>query len=129
MTKVMNLVGIASVLLLGLISVPSSVSADEINKALPEGQAVTVQLSADASVVSYWISTPAGPEVVTTIDTVTGRDTDAEHHAIARFSTRLLPGQTQLVSVPVAVGQEQPVLSIRRVDNGIEVVRVFGPSI
>lgn len=129
MVKVMNLVGIASVLILGLISVPSSVSADETNEALPEGQAVTFQLSADASVISYWISTPEGPEVVTTIDTVSGRDTDAEQHAIARFSARLLPGQTQLVSVPVAVGQEQPVLSIRRVDNGIEVVRVSGPSI
>lgn len=86
-------------------------------------------VSADASAISYWISTPEGAEVVTTIDTVSGRDTDAEHHAITRFSARLLPGQTQLISVPVAIGQEQPVLSIRRVGNQIEMTRCAGSSI
>jgi hypothetical protein len=129
MMKIVKAIGIAGTLTSALLSVPWGAGADETNKALAEGQAVTVQLGADASVISYWISTPEGPEVVTTIDIVSGRDTDAEHHAIARFSTRLLPGQTQLVSVPVAVGQEQPVLSISRVGGRIEVARVARSSI
>src|SRR5262249_32314791 len=126
--KIIKPVGMAGILVSALLSVLSPAGADEISKALPEGQAVTTELSTDASAISYWVSTPEGPQVVTTIDIVSGRDTDAEHHAIARFSTRLVPGQTQLISVPVAVGQEQPALSIRRVEGRIEVTRVPRPT-
>jgi hypothetical protein len=35
----------------------------------------------------------------------TGQDGDAEKHAVVRFSSVLLPGQSQLISVPVAIGE------------------------
>jgi hypothetical protein len=109
--------------------IASSLDAAEINKGVPEGHAVTTELGKDTSIISYWMSTPEGWEVVTIVDTVSGRDTDAEHHAIVRFSTVLLPGETQVISAPAAIGEEQPALLIRRVGDGIEVVRVDGSSI
>jgi hypothetical protein len=45
--------------------------------------------------------------VVTTVDTVIGQDGDAEKHAVVRCSSVLLPGQSQLISVPFALGDRQ----------------------
>ena len=46
-----------------------------------------------------------------------------------RFSATLLPGQTQLISVPFAVGEQQQVLRIRRIGDAIEVERIAGSSV
>jgi len=72
------------------------------------------------------VSKPDGWHVVTTVDTVIDRNGDAEKHAVVRFSSVLLPGQSQLVSVPSAIGERQQVLRIRRLGDGIEVARVDG---
>jgi hypothetical protein len=66
--------------------------------------------------------------VVTTVDIVFDPDSDTEKHAVVRFSAVLLPGQSQLISVPVAIGEQQKVLRIRRTGDRIEVVRIPGPS-
>jgi hypothetical protein len=51
-----------------------------------------------------------------------------EKHAVVRFSAVLLPGQSQLISVPVAIGEPQQVLRIRRLGDQIEVARVAGSA-
>jgi hypothetical protein len=45
-----------------------------------------------------------------------------------RFSSLLLPGQSQLISVPVAIGERQLALRIRRLGDQIEVAQVPGSS-
>ena len=67
-----------------------------------------------------------GWRVVTIVDMVIGPDSDAEKHAIARFSSVLLPGQSQLISVPLALGEQQQVLRISRIGDRIQVVRIPG---
>jgi hypothetical protein len=52
----------------------------------------------------------------------------AEEHAVVRFSSVLLPGQSQLISVPLAIGERQQVLRIRRLGGQIEVARVPGAA-
>jgi hypothetical protein len=59
---------------------------------------------------------------------VTARPNSDEKHAILRFSSSLLPGQSQLISVPAAVGEPQPLLRIRRLADGHEVVQVSAAS-
>lgn len=70
-----------------------------------------------------------GWHVVTTVDIGIGLDNDAEKHAVGRFSSILLPGQWQLISVPYAMGEQQQVLLIRHLADGIEVVLVFWSSV
>ena len=116
------------ILITGLMAAGADALAD-VNKTVPAGQAVVTDLGANASAVSYWAETPDGWQVVTTIDTVSGRDTDRERHAVVRFSATLQPGQTQLISVPFGVGEQQQVLRIRRIGDQIEVERVAGSSV
>ena len=75
------------------------------------------ELDANASAITYWVKQSDGWHVVTTIDLVIGRDTDAEKHAVVRFSSVSLPGQSQLISVPFAIGEQQQVLRIRRLGD------------
>ena len=93
-----------------------------------EGQPVSIELSPDASALTYWVSEPDGWHVVTTVDTAIGRDSGAETHAVVRFSSVLLPGQSELVSVPVAIGERPLVLRIRRLGNQIEIARIAGSA-
>jgi hypothetical protein len=74
------------------------------------------------------VSESDGWHVVTTVDTVIGQDGDAEKHAVVRFSSVLLPGQSQLISVPFAIGEPQQILRIRRLGDQIEVARVPGSA-
>jgi hypothetical protein len=41
----------------------------------------------------------------------------------------LLPGQSQLISVPFAIGEQQQVLRVRRLGDEIEIARIPGSSI
>ena len=72
------------------------------------------ELSANASAITYWVSESDGWHVVTTVDAVVGQDGDANHHAVVRFSSVLLPSQSQLISVLFSIGEQQQVLRIRR---------------
>ena len=100
-----------------------------LHDAVVENQAVVTDLGGNATAVSYWASAPDGWHVVTTVSTVVGADGDAEQHAFVRFSATLAPGQEQLVSVPLAVGERQQALRIRRVGDRIEMERIAEPEI
>src|SRR5262245_46298654 len=92
-----------------------------------EGHAVKTELGANASATTYWVARSDGWHVVTTIGI--GPGDVAEQQAVARFSAVLLPGQAQVISVPQALGEQQQVLRIRRLDDRIEIARVPGPSV
>jgi hypothetical protein len=85
-------------------------------------------LGANASAITYWVNETDGWHVVTTVDTVIGQDSSTERHAIVRFSSVLLPGQSALISVPSAIGERQQVLRIRRVGDQVEIGLAFGSA-
>jgi hypothetical protein len=99
-------------------------SSNESPRAAAEGQAVVTELGGQAKAVTYWTDSPKGTLVVTTVDTVAAAETDAEQHAVVRLQSVLQPGQAQEVSVPLAVGEAQPVLRIERVGDRITVSKV-----
>jgi hypothetical protein len=125
MTNFIKAAGLAGILVAALATAPG-LRADQPNNAVREGHVVTTELSGNAAAVTYWVSKSDGWHVVTTVDTVTDQNGDAGKHAIVRFSAVLLPGQSQLVSVPSAIGERQQVLRIRRLGDGIGVARVDG---
>ncbi|HEY2133529.1 MAG TPA: hypothetical protein VGH36_11210 [Acetobacteraceae bacterium] len=102
----------------------------EIAAALPERAGVTTELGGHASALTYWVSTAEGWNVVTTIDTVTGDEaaSDRAVHAVVRFSSLILPGQSQVISVPEQVGLPARELHIRRLHDRIEVALVPLPA-
>jgi hypothetical protein len=104
MTSFVKAAGLAGILVVVFATAGPGLKAAEINNVVREGQPVVTELSANASTITYWVSGPNGWRVVTTVDTVIGRDGDSEKHAVARFSAVLLPGQFQLISVPLASG-------------------------
>jgi hypothetical protein len=125
MTNFIKAAGLAGVLVAALATAPG-LKADQPNNAVREGHAVTTALSGNAAAVTYWVSKSDGWHVVTTVDTVTDQNGDAGKHAIVRFTSVLLPGQSQSISVPSAIGERQQVLRIRRLGDGIEVARLDG---
>ena len=120
--------GLAGILIAVFATVTAELKADQLDNAVRQRQAVTTQLGPNASAITYWVSEPDGWHVVTTVDTVIGQNGDAEKHAVVRFSSVLLPGQSQLISVPFAIGERQPVLRIRRLGDRIEVAQVGGSA-
>ena len=120
--------GLAGILIAVFATVTAELKADQLDNAVRQRRAVTTQLGPNASAITYWVSEPDGWHVVTTVDTVIGQNGDAEKHAVVRFSSVLLPGQSQLISVPFAIGERQPVLRIRRLGDRIEVARVGGSA-
>ena len=120
--------GLAGILVAVFATVTPELKADQLNNAVRQRQAVTTELGPNASAITYWVSEPDGWHVVTTVDTVIGQNGDAEKHAVVRFSSVLLPGQSQLISVPFASGERQPVLRIRRLCDRIEVAQVGGSA-
>jgi ubiquinone biosynthesis protein Coq4 len=128
MTNSIKAAGLAGILVAVLATATPELKADQLNNAVREGHAVTTELAAHASAVTYWVSASDGWHVVTTVDTVIERNGEADKHAVVRFSALLLPGQSQLISVPLAVGERQQVLRIRRLGDRIEVARVDGAA-
>jgi hypothetical protein len=120
--------GLAGILVAVFATVTPELKADQLNNAVRQRQAVTTELGPNASAITYWVSEPDGWHVVTTVDTVIGQNGDAEKHAVVRFSSVLLPGQSQLISVPFAIGERRPVLRIRRLGDRIEVAQVGGSA-
>ena len=121
MTSFLRSATLAGLLMAGLAIVSPGVKADQPGNAVREGQALTTELGPHAKAITYWVVGSKGWQVVTTVDTVLNRDSDAEQHAVVRFSAVLLPGQSQLISMPFALGEQQQVLRIRRVGDRIEV--------
>src|SRR5258708_17513916 len=109
MTKFAKTARLAGILVV-LATATSSLRAAQPDYAVRERQPVVTELGADASAITYWVSESDGWHVVTTVDTVIGRDGDAEKHAVVRFSSALLPGQSQLISVPFAQGEQHQAL-------------------
>ena len=128
-TNFAKAVGLAGVLAVALAAAKPSPSAPEDDRAVREGQAVMTELDANASALTYWVKQSDGWHVVTTVDSVIGRDTAAEKHAVVRFSSVLLPDQSQLISVPFSIGEQQQVLRIRRRGDQIEIARIPGSSV
>jgi hypothetical protein len=118
--------GLAGILVALFATVTPDLKAAQRRNAMREGQPVVTELSASTSAVTYWVSEPDGWHVVTSVDLVVGKDGGAEKHAWVRFSSVLLPGQSQLISVPLALGERQQVLRISRIGDRIQVERVPG---
>jgi hypothetical protein len=128
MTKLMKTAALAGVLVAFLASTALELHAAEPKNDVREGQAVVTELAPNASATTYWVAESDGGHVVTTIDIVLGRSDIADHHAVARFSAVLFPGQVQVISVPYALGEQQQVLRVRRIDDRIEIARIPGSS-
>ena len=126
MTNFLRAATLASLLVAGLAIVSPGLKAGQAGSPVGEGRAITTELSPNAKAITYWVVSSTGWEVVTSVHTVLNRDSDAEQHAVVRFSAVLLPGQSQLISVPFAIGEQQQVLRIRRVADQIEVARIPG---
>jgi hypothetical protein len=129
MTNSVKAAGLAGILMAALVTGTAALSATPPANVVREGQAVVTELDANASAVTYWVNEPDGWHVVTTVDAVIGQGGEAEKHAVVRFSSLLLPGQSQLISVPFAIGERQQVLRIRRLGDHIEVAQVPGSSV
>jgi hypothetical protein len=128
MTSFAKAAGLAGILVAVFATVTPELKADQLNSAVRQRQAVMTELGPNASAITYWVSEPDGWHVVTTVDTMIEQNGDAEKHAVVRFSSVLLPGQSQLISVPFAIGERQQVLRIRRLGDQIEVARVGGSA-
>ena len=119
----MTIPGVAAAALL-VSGLAMAGSLGESPRAAAEGQAVVTELGGNAMAVTYWSNQPEGAVVVTTVDTVSAADADAEQHAVVRLQSTLQPGQTQEISVPLAIGETQPVLRIARDGDRITVSKV-----
>jgi hypothetical protein len=119
MTGYLKIAG--SAVLYGMIAATSPVQATEPDRNVREGQGVVTTLGSDTSAITYWVSQSDGWHVVTTVDTKTSAGSETDKHAVVRFSAVLQPGQSHSISIPVAVGEKQPLLLIRRVSDRIEV--------
>jgi len=120
----------AALLALGMAIAGQSAWAGPVTASLnpnhvAEGQAAVTELGGNAKAVTYWSQGPDGAAVViTTVDTVTDADTASERHAVVRLQSVLQPGQAQEISVPLAVGETQPVLRIERTGDAVSVKKV-----
>ena len=128
MTNYVKAAGLAGILVVVLATTAPALPATPLDNALREGQAAETELDANTSAITYWVSESDGWHVVTTVDSVMGQRGEAEGHAVVRFSSVLLPGQSQLIAVPAAIGERQQVLRIRRLGDQIEVAQVPGSS-
>lgn len=124
MSRFAKVVGFSAVLATLFAALPPSPRADQIGRQISEGQGVEAALSGNTSAITYWVSEPDGWHVVTTVDTVIGQDSDAEKHAVVRFEAVLLAGQSQVISVPVPIGEKQRILRIRRSGDKLQVACV-----
>jgi hypothetical protein len=123
MSSMMRISALGTILVAGAVALAQPLWAGSA-KTVGAGQAVTTELGGTAKAVTYWTDHPEGARVVTTVDTVTAAETEVEQHAVVRLQTTLQPGQVQEVSVPLTVGEAQPVLRIERIGNQITVSKI-----
>jgi hypothetical protein len=129
MTNAIKAAGLAGILGVVLATATTAQPATQLDQAVREDQAVVTELDANTSAITYWVSEPDGWHVVTTVDTVIGQDSKAEKHVVVRFASLLQPGQSQLISVPFAIGERQQVLRIRRLGDQIKVAQIPGSPV
>jgi len=123
MSSMIRISALGTILVAGAVALAQPLWAGSA-KTVGAGQAVTTELGGNAKAITYWTNHPEGARVVTTVDTVTAAESDAEQHAVVRLQATLLPGQVQEVSVPLAAGEAQPVLRIERVGDRITVSKI-----
>jgi len=123
MTSMIRISALGTVLVAGAFALAQPLWAGAA-KTVGEGKAIITELGGNAKAVTYWTDRPEGALVVTTVDTVSAAETDAEQHAVVRLQSVLQPGQAQDISVPVALGETQKVLRIERVADGVTVSTV-----
>src|SRR3979411_2459230 len=111
--------GLAGILVAVFATVTPELKADQLNSAVRQRQAVTTELGPNASAITYWVSEPDGWARVPPVDAMIEQNGDAEKHAVVRFSSVLLPGQSQLISVPFAIGERQQGLRLRRLRHQV----------
>ena len=97
MRKIVKSAKLAAILVAALGTTAHGLRAAP-ERSILERRAVVTELSTNASATTYWVAETDGWKVVTTIDIVFRRGGDAEHHAVARFSATLQPGQAELIS-------------------------------
>lgn len=124
MASLLKAAALAATLAAGFATVTAELTAAQVSGTAGEGQGVTTELSTNASAITYWVNEADGWHVVTTVDVVIGQGGDSDNHAIVRFSSVLLPGQSQTISVPLPIGERQQVLRIRRLRDQLEIRRV-----
>lgn len=124
MTNLLKAAGFAAIFAAGFATVTAQLKAARLDTTVREGQGVTTELSANASAITYWVNEADAQYVVTTVDMLTGQRGDSDNHAIVRFSSALLPGQSQTISVPSPIGEPQQVLRIRRIGDRFEIERI-----
>lgn len=126
---------LASGFALAALLATGSAHAAGTRQALPQAASITTDLGNNATAETYWVDEADGIHVVTTIGTVDGDTAPApEQHSVARFSALILPGQSQLISVPGSIGTQAQALRIRRLSNRqgnfrIEVDRIPQPEV
>jgi hypothetical protein len=123
MSSKIRIAALGTILVAGTVAIAQPLWAGG-NKTVGVGQAITTELGGNAKAVTYWTNHAEGALVVTTVDTVAAAETDAEQHAVVRLQAMLQPGQTQEISVPMAVGESQTVLRIERVGDQVSVTTV-----
>ena len=122
MSRFTQIIGFSGALTALFATFPPGLCADQVQRPVFQGQAVEAKLNPNASAITYWVRGPDGWHVVTTVDTVIAKDKNAEKHAIVRFEAVLLSGQSQVISVPVPIGEQQRYLRIRRFGDELQVV-------
>jgi len=123
MTSMIRISALGTVLVAAAVALAQPLWAGA-GKTVGAGQAITTELGANAKAVTYWTNRPEGALVVTTVDTVSAAETEAETHAVVRLQSTLQPGQVQEISVPLALGEQQPVLRIERIADQVTVSKV-----
>jgi hypothetical protein len=87
---------------------------------MQEGQGIETELGTRSSAVTYWTSQADGWHVVTTVNASSAGESGSDGNVV-RFTAVLAPGQSQSISVPVAIGEVPPVLNIWRGADRIEI--------
>jgi len=128
MTRLFKVAGLAAMLAASIAIGSPDLRAAQVDSQVREGEAVVTKLSANVSAITYWVSGSDGWHVVTTVDAVVGRAAEADNHAVVRFTSVLLPGQSHVISIPFAVGEHEQGLRIRRLGDRIEVARIPGSA-
>jgi len=123
MTIFLNAAGFAAIIAV-FATLTTQSKAAHLDGTVREGQGVTTELSANASAITYWVNEAGAWHVVTTVDILTRQSGDDDSHAVVRFSSVLLPGQSQEISVPLTIGEQQRYLRIRRLGDRLEIEQV-----
>jgi hypothetical protein len=126
MRRLMNAALFAGTLVAASAAAERGLNAAQRDDAVVEGHPVVTQLGSEASAMTYWRSQADGWHVVTIVQFAPMPDEPADKYAVVRFSSVLLPGQSQVISLPMALGEPSEALRIARIGDRVTVARVPG---